>query len=363
MGTNGGASAAGPKGTYFTVTGDGACANPCTANCATCATATTCTTCNAGFRVEAGLCVACGQGNCNTCNTEKPKCDVGGCATGYQRAANGNCVACAGPLKGVFFTATAAGSCASCGANCGTCATATTCLTCSSGFVVDGNGKCQQCTVGQCATCDLNTRTTLCTSCKGKYAISTDKKSCAKQCDAHATSCKDANKAQTCDTKNKYYLSTSGRCLYCDVANAGATTKGNMFFDGTYCGTCDKHAVGCATLFIPADCATGYAKVGNDCVAVCAAGKTGIGYAGSCPVCDANVWKGKNIPAGFGPNGGGATGACASQFEAFACAPGFYVNGAGAGSCCKTGANAAVGVFGSVSTVAGLVTAVAALLQ
>merc|ERR1711959_92566 len=180
---------------------------------------------------------------------------------GYQRDNKGVCHQCSG--AGKFFTAADATPCATCKSNCLTCATKTTCNQCQPGFYKDGKGDCLACGVKNCATCTAGTHATLCTACKGKYAISADKKSCSNQCDAHATACTDAWTVATCDTAKRYYKSSYNRCVYCDIppktdlSGPNHAAKGNKnWFTGKACVQCDPNANGCTAWDKTTTCAT-----------------------------------------------------------------------------------------------------------
>lgn len=341
------------QGYFFDVTGAGKCA-VCTPNCKKCSLKDTCAanSCFDGFRNNAKVCEACTVpgGNCNRCQTNKAKCDAGGCKTGFQLAANGNCVACAGVNQ--FFTAAGNGACATCDANCVSCASATQCAanSCKSGYYVDNNGKCGKCGVANCATCAQGTAATICTACAGKYFKNVAGTSCSIQCDAHATSCTDQWAAAGCDEAKRYYLSTAKRCVYCDVpakvgGGADNAKKGNQYFwDGTYCTHCDPNADGCTASTSSTQCKTGYTHVTGVCVKNCAAGTKQVGGKGKCFSCGSHVVAGR----------------CASEYQAAECTKGYHVQGAGVGTCCGDDSGAAsVGV----SILAAAVASVLALFQ
>merc|ERR1712166_421653 len=180
-----------------------------------------------------------------------------------------------------------------------------------------------------------------CTACQGKYAPNAAATTCALVCDAHATSCTDANTAASCDTAKNYHLA-NGRCVYCvvPIAPEGGlmpTKAGNkIFFDATTgrCGTCDLYASGCATIVTAAACEDKYTKnEDGHCVENCPAWHADLGGVGKCYSCGANV----------------VGGYCASPGEGLRCNSGYHIKGAGQGYCCKdiAASNAAAGLVTS----------------
>lgn len=281
---------------------DGSCA-VCQANCASCSGKTTCNGCVNGFRLKGTVCEQCTQPNCNKCATVANQCTA--CKTGFQRAANHNCVQCAVGSAGVFWSNVGTGTCTpSCQANCAVCTDATKCATCvkaaggtKQGYVLQVAKTCKSCP-SNCGQCDADVTGAKCDTNGCNAGFSRDNKGVCHACtgagkwfdpaDGSCTACK-ANCA-SCSSKTAcnlcasgYYKDSSGNCGKCSVTNCAACAAGThttlcsacfgkyaISTDKKSCSSqCDAHATGCTDANNAASCDTAkkyFKSGGNRCV-------------------------------------------------------------------------------------------------
>jgi len=268
----------------------------CDANCALCGAKDKCAvnSCNDGYTNKGVLavCQACTVTNCKTCNADPATCTACKAAAPLLKGGGKACYSCPTVAAGHgVFNDAVAGTCVSCPTGCSGCSSASVCTACEDGYVKSGN-VCAKCNIGNCKTCTLATKDTICDTCMGTYTRKTDGKSCYK-CDAAAA---------------VFSNPATGTCVSCGVSHCAACTAANTcnlcksgyILEGGTCHACGiKHCASCAFATrntVCAACEGKYAKQNipnaaansaqNKCDAVCDAHATTCGDAYTATACD-----------------------------------------------------------------------------
>lgn len=200
---------------------------PCTLqNCKTCASSI-CSACLPGFFLGGTqvACLACGT-NCYSCSSNSlcTKCN----ANYYLQ--NNNCVLCTDISQLKQGNADGSGACEICVANCKTCTDKTICNTCADGYLINGQGGCDKCSVTSCKKCSpIGT----CSECLNGYNLSENKcnlcslDGCDK-CDGTGKKC------LTCITGYNIF---NGICNVCEANNCAFCLNS----DKTKCQYCNDN--------------------------------------------------------------------------------------------------------------------------